>query len=127
MTSPVQRTMQYLRRQGCKCAVVEKWNQHVGEFGIRQDLFGIVDILVLDPERGFLGIQACGTSFSEHKRKLIEECTEACLDWLNTKGGCLEIWSWRKVKKERGGKLMLWQPRIYEITHRDFEIIKQGA
>lgn len=124
MITPTQRTMQYLRRQGCNCAVVEKWNQHVGEHGIRQDLFGIVDILVLEPgeDGGFLGIQACGQSFAEHKRKLIEECAEACLNWLNTRGGKLQIWSWRKVKKERGGKLMLWQPRIYEITKKDFEI-----
>jgi hypothetical protein len=36
--SPTQRTMRHLREQGAKCAVVEKWNQHVGPFGIRQDL-----------------------------------------------------------------------------------------
>lgn len=121
-TTPTQRTMRQLRDQGSICAVVEKWNQHVGPCGIRQDLFGIVDILVLEPGDGggFLGIQACGTDFAAHKRKLIEERTQECIDWLTTKGGKLQIWSWRKVKLERGGKAVRWQPRIYELTLNDF-------
>lgn len=118
--SPTQRTMRHLRERGNICAVVEKWNQHAGPFGIRQDLFGIVDILVLDPERGFIGVQACGTDYAKHLRKLTEECSQACIDWLSTPGGKLEIWSWRKVKLARGGKAMRWQPRIREITMEDF-------
>lgn len=119
--SPTQRTMRYLREQGAVCAVVEKWNQHAGPFGIRQDLFGIVDILVLDPGRGFLGIQACGQAFSAHKKKLLEDKAQECIDWLSTPSGFLEIWSWRKVVVKRGGKAKRWQPRIYEITMADFE------
>lgn len=127
MESPTQRTMRYLREQGAICLVVERWNQHVGPHGIRQDLHGIVDILVLDPERGFLGIQACGQSFAAHKRKLVEELAQNCIDWLSTPGGCLEIWSWRKVKVKRGGKAMRWQPKIYEITKKDFTETHKGA
>jgi len=119
--SPVQRTMRYLREQGNICAVVEKWNAYVGEHGIRQDLFGIVDILVLDPERGFVGIQACGQSFAAHRTKLREENSQACIDWLSTPGGHLEIWGWRRIKVKRGGKAVRWSPRIERIVIEDFE------
>ena len=133
--SPTQRTMRYLRGNGSICAVVEKWNQHVGPerekqdrhgmiyrapVGIRQDLFGIVDILVLDPARGFIGVQACsGSTFSAHLNKLIVDNAQACIDWLQTPGGKLEIWAWRKVKLKRGGKAERWQPRVQEITLKD--------
>lgn len=119
--SPVQRTMRYLRERGNICAVVEKWNQYVGPHGIRQDLFGIIDILVLDPERGFIGIQACGQSYAAHLRKMTEECTEECINWLSTPGGCLELWGWRKIKLKRGGKAMRWAPRIKKFTLEEFQ------
>jgi len=123
--------MRVLRSVGAKAAVVERWNQYVGEHGIRQDLFGIIDILVLDPERGFIGIQCCaGSGFKAHWRKLTEDNSQACIDWLQTPGGKLEIWAWRKVKLQRGGKAERWSPRIKEITLQDFglslEINRKG-
>ena len=63
--SSVQRTLRAMRDQGRICAIVERFNQYAGEFGRREDLFGIIDILVLDPERGVVGIQACGQDFKE--------------------------------------------------------------
>ena len=114
--SPTQRTMRHLRLQGCICAVVEKWNAYAGPFGIRQDLFGIADILCLDPERGFVGIQACSQSSASHLRKMKEERTQECIDWLTTPGGVLEVWCWRKVKVIKGGKAMRWSPKITAIT-----------
>lgn len=121
--SPVQRTMQALRGQGIVCAVVEKFNQHAGPFGIRQDLFGIVDVLALDPARGFLGVQVCGTDFQPHVNKLRTEGLQACLDWLNTPGGHLELWGWRKIKarKQDGtkGKAEVWAPRI-QVIDKEF-------
>ena len=121
MSKPVQLTMRTLRSQGTICTVVEHWNQYVGEHGIRQDLFGIVDILCLDPARGFIGIQCCaGSGFSAHWRKLTEENAQACIDWLQTPGGKLEIWAWRKVKVVRGGKAERWAPRVREILLQDF-------
>jgi len=116
-TSAVQRTMQILRRQGSICAVVEKFNPHVGEHGIRQDLFGIVDVLCLDPARGFVGIQCCsGGTRKEHLRKLTEDKAQECLDWLGTPGGHLELWTWRKLKVKKGGKAMIWKARVEPIT-----------
>ena len=118
-TTAVQRTMRLLRGQGSICAVVEKYNAFVGEHGIRQDLFGIVDVLCLDPERGFVGVQCCTGSFAEHWRKMTEDCAQACYDWLTTPGGHLEIWTWRKLKKVRGGKAFIWQPRVDAVRLED--------
>lgn len=90
--SPTQRTLRALRDQGMVCAIVEKFNPYVGPHGIRQDLFGCIDVLALDPERGVIGIQSCGQSFSEHKHKLLEERTQEVSDWLSTPGTELELW-----------------------------------
>jgi hypothetical protein len=123
--TPTQRTMQELRRLGRRCAVVEKWNSFArregdGPPGIRQDLFGIIDVLALDPERGVVGVQCCGGSgFQDHWRKLTEEHAQETMDWLSTPGTVLELWAWRKVKAKRGGKAMVWRPRIVEVTLKD--------
>lgn len=123
--SPTQRTMWLLREQGCICAVVEKWNQHVGPHGIRQDLFGIIDILVLDPVRGFIGVQCCaGSGYSAHYKKMTIDCAQASIDWLSTPGGKLELWAWREVKVKRGGKALRWEPKIKEITLADIGVQK---
>jgi hypothetical protein len=73
--------------------------------GIRQDLFGIIDVLALDPQRGVVGVQSTGNDFAGHMRKLTEERAQECLDWLRTPGTALELWAWRKIKAARGGKL----------------------
>ena len=119
--SPTQRTMRLLREAGSICAVVEKWNPHVGPHGIRQDLFGIIDILVLDPERGVIGVQACSGSTASHYRKLTVEMAQESIDWLSTPSTVLQIWCWRKVKLKRGGKAVRWMPKVTEITMEDFE------
>lgn len=120
--SPTQRTIRELRNQGRKCAIVER-RIPAGPgipFGITKDLFGIIDIIALDPERGVVGVQSCGQDFSAHERKLFEERAEECIEWLRTPGTALELWGWRKVKLKRGGKAMRWQPRIRVYTLADF-------
>ena len=114
--SSTQRTIRLLKDSGIICAIVEKFNSHVGPHGIRQDLFGIIDILALDPVRGVVGIQCCTTSFKKHIDKIIEEKAQNTIEWLKTPGTKLEIYGWRKVKMKRGGKAVIWQPRIAEIT-----------
>ena len=111
--TPTQRTLRHLREEGRVCAIVEKWNSHAR---IRQDLFGIIDIIALDPERGVLGIQSTGSAFSEHLDKLTRDKAQQTLDWLNTPGTELWLYGWRKVKRVRGGKAMVWSPRILQIT-----------
>jgi len=120
-TSPTQRTIRELRNQGRRCAIVERWNQHAGPHGIRQDLFGIIDVLALDPERGVVGVQCCGSSYAAHYRKMTEERAEDSLEWLETPGTALELWAWRKIKLSRGGKAMRWRPRVYVFSKEDFK------
>jgi len=119
--SPTQRTIRALRDKGMKCAIVEKRIAHAGPHGITQDLFGIIDVIALDPERGVVGIQSTGQAFSEHDRKLREEGAQACIDWLGTPGTALELWGWRKVKLKRGGKAMRWKPRLKVYSLEDFD------
>ena len=114
--SNTQRTLRALRARGLVAAIVERWNQYAGPHGIRQDLFGIIDVLALDPKRGVIGIQSCGSAFSEHFRKLTTEKAQGTSDWLSTPGTSLELWGWRKVKLKRGGKAERWTPRVVQIT-----------
>ncbi len=121
--SPTQRTLRALRDQGLVCAIVERFNPYAGPHGIRQDLFGCIDIIALDSQRGVVGIQPCGQAFSEHKNKLLGERNQEVTDWLSTPGTKLELWGWRKVKLKRGGKAMRWKPRLASITLEKGEII----
>ena len=122
MSSATQRTIRELKNQGRRCAIVERWNAFVGPHGIRQDLFGIIDILALDPERGVVGVQCCSGGMASHVRKITEDHAQETLDWLQTPGTSLEIWSWRKVLLRRGAKQKVWRPRIKEITLQDLGI-----
>jgi hypothetical protein len=119
--SPTQRTLKELRGLGRICAIAEKWQivpTHPAG-GVRKDLFGFIDVISLDPGRGIVGIQSCGQNFAEHIRKILDsECTEAVIEWLKCDGK-VEIWGWRKVKVKRGGKALVWRPRIQVITLED--------
>jgi hypothetical protein len=117
--SPTQQTLRMMRQQGRLCGIVERWNPYAGKFGQRSDLFGFIDIICLDPQRGIIGVQSCGQAFSEHDRKILEDCAENAIEWIKS-GGVIELWGWRKIKKKRGGKAMIWQPRIKRYTLEDF-------
>ena len=118
--SPTQRTLKAMREQGRICGIVERFNQHVGKFGIRQDLFGFIDIIAVDPVDGIIAIQSCGQDFSGHINKMMGERNENMVEWL--KHGKVELWGWRKVKLKRGGKAMRWKPRIADFWLDDDEI-----
>ena len=66
-----QRTLRALRQEGYICGIVERFNPYVGLHGIRQDLFGFVDIIAIKPI-GICAIQSCGQSFADHDRKILE-------------------------------------------------------
>ena len=118
--SPTQRTLKALRDRGSRAGIVERWLRYAGQFGKRQDLFGIIDIIAITPSKT-IGIQCCGGSFAEHYRTLTEEKNQESYDWICSHRS-LEIWSWRKVVKKRGSKVKVWKPRIVEITLEDLDI-----
>lgn len=122
-TSPTQRTLKYLEEEeGLKSGMVERWipNPRLPGGGIRKDLFGFIDIISISKINGIVGIQSCGSSFAEHYRKITIDKAKDTYDWLEA-GGRLKLIGWRKVKKVRGGKLMIWKPRIKEITLEDLQ------
>lgn len=111
--SPTQRTIKAMKDQGRLCAIAEKFNSFVGSYGIRQDLFGFIDIIAIDPVDGIIAIQSCGQSFKAHVDKMLGERNENMYEWL--KHARVELWGWRKVKLKRGGKAMRWKPRIADF------------
>jgi hypothetical protein len=79
-----------LRKRGYRCAVVERWNPHAR---IRQDLFGVVDILgIRDGET--IAVQATsGDNVASRIAKIAEaEATSA----IRAAGWKLVIHGWRK-------------------------------
>lgn len=106
------RTLKYFRDLGYKCEVVERFLSYAGNFGQRKDLFNIIDIIAIK-DAEIIGIQSCGQSYAEHDRKILAE--PLTKEWLKGNRKLILI-SWRKIKAKRGGKQMLWKPRIKEYT-----------
>ena len=117
--TPTQRTLKYCKDIGRVSAVTEKWNPFMK---IRQDLFGFIDIICIDPCKGIVAVQSTGSAHSAHINKLTIERGDIVKQWI--KYAPLELISWRKVKKVRGKKATTWKPRICDFTlDADGEII----
>lgn len=106
-------------------------------FGVRKDLFGFIDAVVLDGEPGLLALQACGGGdVVKHQRKMAgevldrlrlkpERVLKAEIDaaklagrvkrWLAA-GNRLVLVSWRQVWVDTGPrtKAKVWRPRFLE-------------
>ena len=112
--SPTQRTLKAMKDMNRIAGIVEKFIPP----GIRQDLFGFIDIICIDPEQGIVAVQSCGQDFSGHVHKLTEERAEIAYKWLQH-APC-ELWGWRKVKnrlKSGGyGKGYHYEPRIGDLV-----------
>lgn len=115
--SPTQRTLKAMREQGRTCGIVEKFNPYGGKFGVRQDLFGFIDIICIDPKDGIVGVQSCGQAFSEHVKKMTQERHLEMVTWLPH--AKVELWGWRKVKLRRGGTAERWKPRVMDFWVTD--------
>jgi len=143
--SPTQRTLRELRREGRIVDTAERWviNPKHPAGGFRKDLFGFIDLVVLDAEKGIVGIQSCGQSFKAHLDKIKDsECTQYVIEWLKagickkehpygiTKRQCqnqmthIEVWGWRKVKLKRGGKAMRWRARVADVYLTDTDQVE---
>lgn len=102
LSSPTERTLKYLRGLGYRAVVTEKWNQFAH---IRQDLFGIVDVLAV--RRGeTLGVQC--TSSPNVSSRVDKIANHESTPWLRDAGWRLEVHGWTKGK--RGA------PRIVDVS-----------
>ena len=104
--SPTKRSLKALRYGGYTCAIVERWNPYAK---IRQDLFGVIDILAIHPDYGIFGVQTTsdnGGIVAKHVHKCKAE--PRLLVWLES-GGKFIIHGWGK----RGprGKRKVWTCR----------------
>ena len=108
--------MAHLTKLGILSDLVERYNQFTKQ---RHDLFNIIDIIALYDD-GIAGIQACGSDFASHDRKIL--AADESLAWIMA-GGVLELWGWRmiKVKTKKGTKVDRWKPRIKRYTIHDFK------
>lgn len=121
MTTPTQKTLAYLRRQGYVCAIVEKYNHHLR---VRQDLFHFIDVLGVGP-LGTIAVQTTAKSGfpnrwgkitgktvpkdkkEEDRMLAIRTNVLACLsaNWV------LEVHGWDKAETR--------QPRIQRVSVDD--------
>ncbi len=81
--------------------------------GAKNDCFGFMDLLVIDPVEGVIAVQSTGpTGHAEHKKTILRN--DYALRWAHH--AKIELWSWRKLLVKKGGKLRTWQPRMEVIT-----------
>jgi hypothetical protein len=96
MTSPTQRTLAHLRAAGYELVqVVERWNPHAR---VRQDLFGIIDVLAVRPGE-VLGVQA--TSGSNVAARVAKITDHPSTPFLRRAGVRLLVHGWRKSANGR--------------------------
>lgn len=102
--TPTQRSLAYLRKQGYRVAVVEKWNSHVK---IRQDLFGVVDLLAIK-EGETLAVQ---TTSSDHVAERVRKIADAeATPDIRKAGWSFHVHGWAKRASGR------WELRIVDVS-----------
>lgn len=118
--SPTSRTLQYLKRNGWRAQVVERYNGHTRR---RHDLFGFIDVLAIHSETGqTLAVQATsGANGSTRVDKIVGECHAELCDVLRA-GWRVQVWAWRKLKNK--GRQQ-WFPRVTEILFFEGGLIER--
>lgn len=90
--SPTQRSLEKLRAEGYLCQIVERWNPHVR---IRQDLFGIGDILAIREGETLL-VQTTSRGNVAARVTKIQESEH--LDKILAAGWKITVHGWGKLK-----------------------------
>lgn len=88
--SPTQRTLAELKKRGYRAAITEKWNAFAR---IRQDLFGIVDVLAIGHGHTLAVQCTSGSNVAARVKKIAD--SEATPD-MRTAGWKIAVWGWRK-------------------------------
>ena len=120
-SSPTARSLTYCRSLGLLAGVTERWNPHAK---IRQDLFGFIDLIVIDGHsisgQGIIGVQATsGSNAAARVKKILAE--PRARRWLEAR--CrIEVWAWKKKKIKRGGTAFRWVLDRRPVTLEDFDL-----
>lgn len=113
--SPTSRTLALLRQRGYEPWIVEVWNRFSCT---RLDLWNFGDVIAIKEGLAHLIVQTTSYSgVSARVKKILAE--PRALTWIKT-GGEIHVHGWRKVPKKKGGKQMIWVPRVVEITQEMF-------
>ncbi|MEB3211291.1 MAG: hypothetical protein VKL39_08045 [Leptolyngbyaceae bacterium] len=102
--TPTQRSLAYLREQGYMAAVVERWNPHAR---IRQDLFGVVDVLAIRDGETLAVQTTSGRNVAARVRKIADsDATPA----MRSAGWRIHVHGWRKAANGR------WTLRVEDVS-----------
>lgn len=114
MSSPTQRTLALLRKNGYFAQVVEKT---IPRIFTKVDLFGCIDVVAIRADvQGVYGVQCTSASNQASRLKKIL-ASEEMRCWVRA-GNHLEVHGWSK--KGAKGKRKLWAPNILAVTIADF-------
>lgn len=91
--TPTQRSLKYLRDQGYRVEVVEKWIPYIK---IRKDLFGFIDLIAIKKGSGTLAIQT--TSRSNVNARVNKILASEALDDVKGVGWQVIVHGWGKLK-----------------------------
>lgn len=125
MTTPTQRSIALYTRHGYQCGIVEKFNSNIGPHGIRQDLWGAIDIIALGGPRT-VGIQACSASGrAAHVTKL---CAEPRLHPVFDAGWIVVVLAWTKPRSKTGpGRFWRWDHTPITVDMMTVDPVEQPA
>lgn len=115
--SPTQRTLKLYRDKGLMIGVTEHWNPYAGKNGIRQDLFGFIDLILVGPN-GTAAIQATSTgNIGARVTKIL--ALPSAKYWLSGKAKrSIIVIGWKKYKKPVNRKW--WRYTIVVLRLEDF-------
>ncbi len=111
--SPTQRSLKLLRARGYVAEVTEKWNPYAG---IRQDLWGFVDILAIR-EGEILGVQT--TSGSHVAERINKIAASPLIATVLSAGVKVVVHGWDK--KGARGKVKRWECREELLNAESFK------
>lgn len=129
MGSPTQRSLAHCKKMGWLAGIVERWlpvpSHPAG--GVRKDLFGFIDLIVLDGKGGTLGVQATSSSnLSARWHKIQQSCFSAADRWLR-EGNRIEVWGWAKrcykLKSGKRSTTKRWGVRKVRILDRSGDLV----
>ena len=117
-TSPTQRSLALLRKQGYRVAITEHWNAFVKR---RQDLFGFIDLLAIG--ESMIAIQTTsGTNVAARVAKILE--SDAAREWIES-GHRIIVHGW--AKRGGRGERKLWDCREVEIVRSMFDDVHEAV
>lgn len=106
MTSPTQKSLTKLRKEGFLVEITEHWNPHAG---VRKDLWGFCDLLAIKGEE-IIAIQVTSTNNMQARvEKILKH-----KNYIPIKKSGIKILveGWQKKK---AGKRLLWESNIVEL------------